>query len=285
MTAPFQNCGRRLIIIESGESSLNSTLDATGVQLYANNCSACHGPLDSTTIINKSVVAIKNALLNQAQMKFIILTDDQIDHIVSALNYTNIIPDAKLDSVKYTTVVKNRYALSSDFVELFVNEDSPTADDTAIKGIVDSLIRTHPEAFGGNCQRNDDGCTPTICGLASDVNDCRGKLNISAKGELVPQMSAISKGYINRACEEILKYDRAVENVLKKSGLTLTSPINIDTISMLSLFVYSGKIVPGIAIDQSIAISNSAKGMGLGLTDQWRFLILPYCISTSIHLL
>jgi len=283
MTVSFQNCGQRYTSFKYGNISQSSIADPVGEKLYANNCAICHSSLGTSTIVNKTLDGINNAILTQAQMKFINLSQEDLSRIVSALNFSDIISPS--DSVKFKTVVKNRYLLSSDLIDFFVNEDLPTADDTAIKTIINSLITNHPEAFGGNCQRNDEGCTPTICGLASDVNDCRGKLNISAKGEPVPQVNAISKGYINRACEEILFYDRAVENVLQKSGLTFTSSISEDNVSTLSLFIYSGKALPSTAINQSIAIANNAKALGLGLTDQWRFIILPYCVSSLIHLL
>lgn len=290
LTVSFQNCGKQFQSENFGKSSLSSldvtnpqVLDVTGAKLYTDTCSACHGALAATTIKNKTLAGIKESILTQNQMKFIKLSDAEINRIVSALNFK--VNEPTTDDITFKTMVKNRYMLSSDFIELFVNEDSPNADDTAIKGIINNLITSRPEAFGGNCQRNDPGCLPTNCGLSSDPNDCRGRLSISTKGDPVPQLSAISNGYLNRACEEILKYDRAVENVLKKSGLTLTTPVNASNVTTLSTFIFSGKIVSTESINQSINISNAAKAQGLSLTDQWRFIVLPFCISSNMHLL
>jgi len=282
LLTPYQNCGRRFVMQNNNLDS-SSKLDLQGKVIYQEKCSSCHGPIEATTITNRTADGINNALLNEVQMKFIDLTPDEIALIVSAFTVKDV-PVGDL-SVKYKTLTKNRYVLSSELEEFFVDDLSPNADDTAILAVINNLVFSHSEAFGGNCQRNDANCTPTICGLSGDVFDCRGKLSISGNADVNPQINAISKGYLIRACEEILKYNRAVENVLRKAGLTLTSEVNSDNINKLSSFILGDKILPATATDQSLLLGNAAKALGLNLTDQWRYITLPYCSSTLVHLL
>lgn len=85
LTSLFQNCGRRYLPEELGNSDLNSN-SVVGAKLYSDNCAVCHNPLDSTTIIDKTEVGIKNALQTQTQMQFISITQEEITHIATALN-------------------------------------------------------------------------------------------------------------------------------------------------------------------------------------------------------
>lgn len=75
LTSLFQNCGRRYLPDELGNSDLNSK-NIVGAKLYSDNCALCHNSLDSTTVSDKSEDGIKNALLNQNQMKFISITPE-----------------------------------------------------------------------------------------------------------------------------------------------------------------------------------------------------------------
>lgn len=85
LTSLFQNCGRRYIPEELGNSDLNSN-NIVGAQLYSEHCAVCHNPLGSTTINDKSEAGIQNALQTQNQMKFISITQEEITQIAAALN-------------------------------------------------------------------------------------------------------------------------------------------------------------------------------------------------------
>lgn len=89
MTSLFQNCGRRYLPAELGDSDLNSKADIIGAQLYSENCFMCHGAIDSTTVDDKSEAGIHNALQTQNQMQFISITPEQVTYIAAALNPTD----------------------------------------------------------------------------------------------------------------------------------------------------------------------------------------------------
>ena len=90
----FQNCspGFKVAGGLSTSSSLASSADneeimrAQGKTLYAANCASCHGALGSSEKANASFDSIKTAISTVAQMKTIVLSDDQIEAIQTALS-------------------------------------------------------------------------------------------------------------------------------------------------------------------------------------------------------
>lgn len=56
-----------------------------GATLYANNCASCHGPLATSTKLNRSATQITNAIAGVSQMSTISLTAAQVQAIATAL--------------------------------------------------------------------------------------------------------------------------------------------------------------------------------------------------------
>jgi len=125
LTITFQNCGRRYLPPALNDSSDNSSLDLIGSKLYTDNCFACHGSMESSTVDNRSVNGIQSAILNQSQMQFISLSEDDISHIVSALNFSNA--DSSLNSIKskstYEDSFQNEEETYDAVMESMMNEN------------------------------------------------------------------------------------------------------------------------------------------------------------------
>ena len=115
LTSLFQNCGRRYLPDELGNSDLNSK-NIVGAKLYSDNCALCHNSLDSTTVSDKSEDGIKNALLNQNQMKFISITPEEITQIAEALNATED-PTLKIRTISNVEESDELPGLVDDFNE------------------------------------------------------------------------------------------------------------------------------------------------------------------------
>ena len=68
----------------------------SGAQLYANNCSGCHNPLESSTKLGRTASQITTAIQSQQQMNFLtsMLSSTQIQAIADVLNVSTPPPTA-----------------------------------------------------------------------------------------------------------------------------------------------------------------------------------------------
>lgn len=111
-----------------------------GKTLYANNCSACHGMLATSTKANRTADQIKNALASVTQMKTIKLSDAQVALIAQALKNTIMGPiTAEAAALKYfpelsvTRPAKRTFRLTRDQLDATVKSVFPAYTLDALK--------------------------------------------------------------------------------------------------------------------------------------------------------
>ena len=285
---PFNNCAKSgfRTITDSMDLSSQSGPQYDGKNLYAIHCSACHGPLETSQKQGRTLSQIQAAIASQPAMKFLTtLTSTQVELISGALSQPSTPPPNTNPGkpTEFKALTTNRYMLKSVLAELFVADVGLDASDTAIVAVLDNLIVGHPEAFGGNCTRNDPGCS-TVCG-EFPTSECVGKLDTSMTANPTPVLSAISQGYLTRACEETLNIDKAVNNALSKVGLTSSQPpTDSDLVPVIQAF-YRDKPFDGALVVQLMSVTTEARNKGYSSLDQWRFTLLPLCLSSATELL
>lgn len=92
-----------------------------GAELYATNCKACHGPLESSTKRTRSAAQIKTAIQNTPAMQSTslqALTDNEIDLIAQGLN-TSVVVAVDENKLNVSLRVGSRRYILSVFKEVF----------------------------------------------------------------------------------------------------------------------------------------------------------------------
>lgn len=272
----------------SGQPEMgNEELGYPGIKLYATNCSQCHGPLETSKKRGAKADDIQKAITTRSAMSFLSkLTTTEINQIAYVLN-NDVETRAPADDTKPTqfkVLVKNRHMLKEQFKEFFVVDTGGDTTDANITTIIENLIGVKSEAFGGHCSRYDAGCMKTNCGAAGD-GACVGELAGHISASQTPVLSAISMGLLARTCEEILAIDKAVNTVLTKSGLSVSTAIDSTSITKLINYFNRGDTVSTDIVSKLIEQNAISKQKGYSTTDQWRFIILPICTSTGSLLL
>ena len=209
------------------------------------------------------------------------LTNEEIAQIAIALKPSTA-PTNPNSGVTIRLVISNRYQLASQLKQFFVKTTNPTANDLKIQTVIDNLIFNHPEGFGGNCNRNDPACLPSACGNDST---CKGNLNIRQNSEIIPSASAIRKGFLIQACEQILSFDNSITNIASQTGIDINSQPDSLAINKLANFIYRNHTLDSSSVNGLTNLSTKIKSLGLNNLDQWRMLLLALCQSSSAELL
>ncbi|MGZ3742989.1 MAG: c-type cytochrome [Pseudobdellovibrionaceae bacterium] len=265
-----------------GEGPLAANQLAAGKDLYEKNCALCHGTLAVSTKLGKSAFEITQAIATVPSMTSLqSLTSEQVAQIALALN-TNILSLRNDAGASTRLLISNRYLLASQLNELFVASSNLDSNDTSIQTTINSLIMNHAEGFGGNCSRNDPGCVANPC---ANNGTCRGKLNSSENAEVNPSSSPVRKGYLIQACEKILTIDKSVGNLGLKASIDITQSPDLSTLNSLALFVFRELPPDSSVINQLLTLATTAKSGGMAPLDQWRFVMLALCQSSSMDLL
>lgn len=293
----FNNCGPSFTTLQSTEFSSSAFSDSSstsgpgeivseielGKSLYQTNCLTCHGTLDKSAKKGKDASEISNAISVQAPMKMLsFLTQTEIAAIALALSGSpvqNITGDVTVSR----PTISNRFAAASLLQELFVADTGKNASDTQIEGFINTYITNRPEAFGGNCSRNDAGCIPKPCGLSD--SSCIGKLGSSQNAEVVPTAGSVRRGYMIQVCEKILAIDKSVTNLLGKAQINSTTAPTAATITNLLQFILPGQTLNPAIPNKLKDLATDANTQGMNTLEQWRFVILPICQSNYIELI
>lgn len=152
---------------------------------------------------------------------------------------------------------------------LFVNPTSTSAQSTTIKARIKALISNQVASMGGPCNRYE--------------GNCPGGDQSSAP--MVPLSNAVRKGYIIRACDEVLSQDEAVTTALANVNLVATSAAtDANIISVLNLFFPGREITADILSDLKTQ-HQAAIGLGQTTTDAWRFVFVGLCTSPLLEML
>jgi hypothetical protein len=198
------------------------------------------------------------------------LTPAEIQAIATALIDTTPPPQGR--PLSYVAPIGTRVYVVSTFTDLFLPEVAQrTAADTPISNLINTLLLDKTGALGGPCRKYETRCV-------GDINE-----NIAAS--MLPASSTLRKGYMTRACEEILATDRAVQNALSRAGITLAAAA--DTINLRRLFdhFYPGHNPNAEVINPLITLVNESRTKGLGDLNAWRYAMVPLCVGSALELL
>lgn len=252
----------------------NDTPLVQGQFLYAANCSGCHGVLVNSQKRGASLATVTAALNPSTgipQMRSLSLSSAQIDMIVLALNSP---PPTTGSTERVSNSVTNLGTapyVASAFRSIFLPDDATTynADDTSINvKIWEQVMGVRPDfsvgfagrvsAFGGRCDRFDTKCLDEAKGVSQR-----------------PAPNAVRSALLIRACDEVLTFDRAVQNALGKVQRTTASPLDLQATKDLYELFYPGKTMsPALAQ----VINTYTQGLTqLTQIDHWRFQLHLLC--------
>ena len=280
----FNNCAPGHFVAMTTRLASEIPPESMGAQLYNTNCSICHGQLNISSKRGVNASAIQSAIQTEEQMFALsVLNSVEIGMIADALNGVTP-PTGTTKPSQFIAPVKNRFMLKAHLKEIFIVDSGMDTNDTNINTIIENLIGDKPEAFAGNCSRYDAGCMASNCGAAGD-GECVGKHAGNITAAAIPVLSTISIGLMIRACEEILAIDKAVNTALSKAKLSATAPVNDENLTQVLKFFYHDDVVSAAAVAQLAEQNLTAKSKGYSGLDQWRFILLPLCTSTTTNLL
>lgn len=159
--------------------------------------------------------------------------------------------------------------MTSTLTMVFVNPALATPSTNAIKNKIKSLVTLQIDSMGGPCSRYDDNCP------GGD----------RASSPVVPLSNAIRKGYLIRACEEILSIDEAVMTALTQISLTPTSAASDMNLSNALNLFFPGRAISDSVLGPLSAQHQAALNFGQTPLDAWRFVFLSLCTSPMMEML
>jgi cytochrome c5 len=247
-----------------------------GAKLYENHCASCHGQLAISSKTGRSADDIKRAIAEIPSMNALAtLTMDELKAIADALDSSKTIG---LVSAPMGT----RTYLSSAYQAIFVNSTNATAaENQAILKLIDSYILNQPESHGGPCTRYDNDRDGKILGCAKvdRLNDL-----VLASSDISPQPTITRFGYRVKACETILSLPKASSNALVNAGIA-GAKVDGESLGKLAELFYPGRPLPPFATSELFALAKAASAEGLEPNDQWKFVMLPMCMSFLMDVL
>lgn len=261
-----------------------------GKDHYATNCSSCHNPIEASTKRNKLASEIQYAIQNVSGMNYLsnnsspsaieevslALSDDVKRKLEEYLADQN--PDLKSreNVVTFATPpIGTRTYVASLFEELFVARVSDrNGDDNYMMTKINDLILKQAGAFGGTCQSRYEGGA-----------FCPGSALANSNATMLPISNTLRKGYVLRACEEVLSKDRAVHNFLSKAQVSMESINDLGSISKVFNLYYPGRIPSSEVFSQLLQIQTKITQLGQSSLDTWRFTLLSLCKSSALELL
>ncbi|MBK7842539.1 MAG: fibronectin type III domain-containing protein [Bdellovibrionales bacterium] len=265
--------------VSSGVTVSAKTLQAppppNGVALYGSKCASCHNPLATSTKKNKTDAQITAAISTVAQMSsqpaLTALTPAEIQAIATALVDTAPPPPAGLP-LRYVAPIGTRVYVVSTFTDLFLPEVAQrTAADTPILNLINTLLLDKTGALGGPCRKYETRCV--------------GDLNENIAAPMLPTPSTLRKGYMTRACEEILAKDRSVQNALSRAGITITSTADTTNLRRLFDHFYPGHNPNTKILSSLVSVVIDSRTKGLGDLNAWRYAMVPLCVGSALELL
>ena len=284
----FNNCSQTgfnaIEMKGTSDLDLGSHDPSAGIALYMKNCASCHGSDISTSDKrNKNAGQITDAIRDQLTMNFLAetLSASDINLIANALS--DSLPPEPVTFKRTQPVIGNRTFVATNLTEIFVVDSAPDTFDADIVAIIKKYITGHPEAFGGNCSRYDSSCHDAPCGFGG--SQCLGHLQASMTAAPLPSASPVSKGFMMRACEEIVTINKSTQTALSKAKLTPSSEINSSNVLKLMSFIHSERPMDTTSADELVKVAAEARKKGFPVLDQWKFVVLPICYSAAMDLI
>ena len=258
----------------------------TGKSLYNNKCSGCHGRQDPRTSYSRKLGAtatlITDALANPNAMGWpstvappLILSTYEIAAIVTALRVVVLPPSQIADSFTYIPPVGTRQYLAHKFRQIFLpvspsTDPAASAQDAAIDVVITKNIFQQVGALGGPCSRYDAYC--------------QGELSMAVTlfAPMLPVTNAARRGYMTRACDEVLSSSGAVSNALARAGLSSSSVADAASIKAIYQLFYLNDTPAQAVSDAILDVHQGAKNSPLSNFDAWRYSLTAVCDSVGV---
>lgn len=245
-----------------------------GETLYAINCASCHGALATSQKRGATIQQVTAALSSIPQMSQLVLSQDQLEAIVIALNTpvaqpddTPVVGDAIINIGTAPYVV-------SVLKDIFLPPDPATytAQDTTVWTHISEGVLG--ERLNGTF----------ISGRAVYFSRRRQRFDTKFQGEelnnlLRPVPDTIRSGLLNRVCDLVTDQDRAVTNALGKVNLSTSDAVTPARVKS----VYEQLFAPGKTLPQYMAETIStfpSNAPNFTSTDNWRFVLNYFCTSS-----
>lgn len=247
----------------------NAANIAEGQSLFATNCATCHASTDKR---DRLYSAYRNAIGSNStvnQMKTLDLVSADVYKIYLYLNNT-VNAGASTSLEQSQPLIGTRTYVASMFRVIFVSNAGNLADDTTIRNKITSLLLNQAGPMGGACQKNDITSTDSICAT---------RIIETSQGAMLPSANALRRGYITRACEEILSMDQGVSSALQKVSLTSNSELNAANLALVFDLFNPGTPMAATVQTNLMKIANSAS-LTTNL-DRWRYVLYGVCRAAS----
>lgn len=247
-------------------------LKLDGIKLYTQHCASCHNPFDSSTKTDRSFEQISGAITSQIQMQFLAgLSTAEVQAITDVLN--GIIPVEYIlppnNVINESPPTKNRVLMASTLAEIFLDPTNPDQD--SVDDITNYIALKVP-AFGYPCTRYD-----AVCPQGNNI--------INYTTPISPTSNSLRKGYTNKVCNLLTSRVINVTAVIQKASIVFTDPVNDTTVRKVHEVFYPGITADQAVIDSLINIATEAQSNGMHIVDQWQFVLLPLCLSSSLDLI
>ena len=217
-----------------------------------------------------SAADLENALRIIPQMGNLHLTTEEVSYIVAALQVsTNSTPNLSSEKVtEFKAPLANADLLYNKLTSIFYNSTSPNSTDSLIRRRIHNNTRSNRVTFGGTCSPHDPGCSLS-----------------GAKAEFQSLSSAPRKGYLTKACSEVLRYDQAVENALRNSGLSASAAISASNLDHMFRKFNGARSPASEDVTALEGLRDDLSRQGLGLVKQWKFILFTLCTSHGVETL
>ncbi len=270
----------------SGSTSTGGTED--GAALYTASCAACHGPLATSTRLGVTATQIQMAIASIMQMQTLQgkLSVADIAAIAAALQAAAPPPPSMTDApAQVHLTVGHADFLTSQFTAMFVSSANTTGDQ-AVAAKISALVSGQVASIGGSCLRYDPSCPGEG---TTDGDEYRTNVYFDNHDQSAiafdPISNAMRKGYLVRACRELLDIDTSVTNALAKASLTTASPGNAASMAALYGQFFPGSIIPPDVSTGLTSGFTAAQSSGATSLDSWRFLLLTLCTADEMETL
>ena len=239
----------------------------SGASLYAKNCLACHGALDSSAKRGASaaliMAAINGKVAEMAGLKN--LTSEEVEAISQALGAPTAV-----------AAISPGFRYLMDRFEVFKTEAGTAKADATVDNLLKRTITSGMEFMGGTCSKYQD---PELCNIKYT------DYYIRTGAEENPSVSSIRRGYITRACEEIVSTGDLLKTALARRGLTEMSAFtDANLASAFQAFVPGRKPTPEV-LAALRGLGSSAQVKGKSPLIGWQFVFHSICISSAADLL
>ncbi|MCO6429370.1 MAG: c-type cytochrome [Deltaproteobacteria bacterium] len=265
----------------SGDPILGQSSDdpesplSQGRNLYALNCSSCHGALATSTktgLTIERLTAALNPTSGTPEMRGITLSAEEMNLIILALN--SPAPKAEIETADHVINISTANHVVETLKDIFL----PPGDVSSYTGNNLTIWSFITEGVYG-VRTNGS----FIAGRVAYFNRRAQRFDSSFQGEqalnlLRPIPDTIRTGLLNRTCDLITDNDGAVANALGKVGLTTSSPVTPQAVKNIYETLFApGRVLPQYLADVTSTFPNGAPG--LSDTDKWRFVLNLFCTS------